>query len=381
MSKTFSKTNLKTLLTWDNVIFAIILCAIIFYFFFQVVILKTTSPQVAVTTTSMVPTYEGFDLTENYDITPHQYYDILRGDLLIVQNIPPHVGDVVVFKVQTETTPIVHRLVVERVVDGVIQFGTKGDHNPTTDIGTIGNNFGWINESQILGVVVFAIHYVGWLSLQLQNPFIRVFLIVAVLAIIVLTIFDGSNKSKEKEKNKVEKDTVAKISRKIYLKFKSYKIQIYRPTFFLLMFLVMLIGTYAGIGVANYSSNQNTVHPLIINNQVIDLRGNLVEKYSNIYLYDYELNISSSGFLNTVSKVVVQAVYNNLTTQINNQAYVWTIVYDYAGTKSINSLLEFNVTPGMANIPIETTLTYTIYSSGLLASPVKTYSLNVVVIA
>ena len=129
MSKHLNKKVLKSYLKWDNIIFIIILSVIFFYIFFQVIILKTANPQVAVTTTSMVPTYQGFDLTSNSELKPHQYYDIFRGDLLIVQNIEPHVGDVVVFNaslaeggasvncVSTPTldrcsTPIVHRLLL-----------------------------------------------------------------------------------------------------------------------------------------------------------------------------------------------------------------------------------------------------------------------------
>lgn len=382
MSHSSTKHTIKKYATWDNIIFVIILLSIASYLFFQVVILKTSSPQVAVTTTSMVPTYEGFDLTENYNLHPHQYYDILRGDLLIVQNIDPHVGDVAVFKAPGQTTPIVHRLVAERTVNGVLQFATKGDHNPTSDAGaTYGNEFGWINRSAILGVVVFSIHYLGWFSLQLQNPLIRTGLIIATIGIIALAVFDSTKSHDSKEKEKKTENTSESINKKVYLKMKSAKIQIHRPTLFFFFIVALLMTTYVGIGVVEYSGGHNTVQPSIQNNSVINLRdGANVEQFSNMYFYDYQMNISSSGFLNTVSRVVVTPIYNNLTTTVINPSYVWTIVYDYAGSKSIIPLLVFKTTSTMSNMSISTTLQYKVYSSGLLASPVKTFNRTVTVI-
>ena len=395
------KKVFKSYLKWDNVIFVIILAVIFFYLFFQVVVLKTENPQVAVTTTSMVPTYEGFDLSRNPDLKPHQYYDILRGDLLIVQNIEPHVGDVVVFNATMSVggkvvncnpvsgssipvdcvTPVVHRLIAERTVNGVKEFATKGDHNPTADVGEGGNNFGWIYRSAILGVVVFAIHHLGWFSLQLQSPFVRVLLIVAVIAIILFTLFDNSKPNKENEDfEKMDESNKPKV----FLKFKKYKIQIHRPTLFLLFLAILLTSTYVGIGVVDYSSGHNTVNWLYNtdeSNGIIDLHSESTQNYSNIYFYNYQLEISSSGFLNTVNKVEITPIYNNLTTNVVNPTYVWTIVYDYSGTKLIHAVMIFNVTNGLSNLVISTTIYFKIYSSGLLASPVQSFSVNMTVLA
>lgn len=383
MAKSSSKKSLKGFLTWDNIAFIIILGSIVIYLFFQVVILKTPSPQVAVTTTSMTPTYEGFDLTES-SLQPHQYYDILRGDLLIVQNIKPQVGDVAVFKAPNEVTPIVHRLVAERTLaNGTQEFATKGDNNPSTDASlSFGNEFGWIPESSILGVVVFAIHHIGWFSLQLQNPLIRIFLIVATLGIIILTIYDSTS---SKDKTTTEDKNLEKITKKrVFLKFKTRQFQIYRPKLFTLLLFGLLFTTYAGMGFVNYSTGHNTVQPSITNNQVINLRSNLnypFENYSNIHFYNYEMNVSSSGFLNTVNKVVVRVVYNNATTSVTNPDYVWTIVYDYSGMKLVHPILVFNVPQSLTNTSIKATVDYSVYSSGLLASPVNSFSVNILVLA
>lgn len=381
MSHSSAKKSLKRYASWDNILFIVILLSVGSYVFFQVVILKTTSPQVAVTTTSMVPTYEGFNLTENPNLQPPQYYDILRGDLLIVQNIEPHVGDVAVFKAPGQSTPIVHRLVAERMVNGTLQFATKGDNNPTSDLCMIciGNHFGWINRSAVLGIVVFDIHYLGWFSLQLENSIIRTIFIIATIGIIAYAVYD-STKSSGISKGKKQNETKS-ITKHAYLKIKSHKIQIHRPKLFFFIILGLLLTTYVGSGVVNYSTGYNTVHSSIQNNSVINLEsGTNIENFTNIYFYDYQMNIISSGFLNTVSRVVVTPIYNNVTTTVTNPSYVWTIVYDFAGSKSINPLLVFNTTSIQPNTSINTTLQYKIYSSGLLASPVRTLNINVTII-
>lgn len=384
MSHSSARKTLKRYASWDNIFFIIVLLSIGSYLFFQVVILKTANPQVAVTTTSMVPTYEGFKLTEDPNLHPHQYYDILRGDLLIIQNIEPHVGDVAVFKVSGQSTPIVHRLVAERTINSTLQFATKGDNNPTSDscMDCIGNHFGWINRSAIFGVVVFSIHYLGWFSLQLQNPIIRTGLIIATIGIIALAVYDSTKSSdSSKEKEDENASEVESTNKKVYLKIKSFKIQIHRPKLFFLMVVGLLLITYVGIGVVNYSKGNNAVQPSIKNNSVINLKsGRSIENFTNIYFYDYQMNIISSGFLNTVNRIVVTPIYNNLTTTVINPSYVWTIVYDFAGSKSIIPILVFNTTSINPSTSINTTLQYKIYSSGLLASSIKTFNINVTVI-
>ena len=208
------------------------------YVFFQVVILKTSTPQVAVTTTSMVPTYMGFDL-QDQGYSPQQYYDILRGDLLIVQNIEPRVGDVIVFSTKNldiqcpynqNSVPVVHRIVAEKNVNGNHFYETKGDHNHFTDAGDCrGLGFSWIPRSNVLGVVVFSIHYLGWFSLQLQDPFIRALLIVATIGIIVLAFYDSF---KPADKKKVTIDNNLKKKKKTYFKIKSKRLKINQSSVF-----------------------------------------------------------------------------------------------------------------------------------------------------
>ena len=93
--------SIKKYLTWDNIVFVLLLGLIVLYFLMQTFVLQTSAPQVAVTTTSMVPTYMGFDLYQDPNQSCHNgdgsCSDVFRGDLLIVQNKEPHIGDVIVF--------------------------------------------------------------------------------------------------------------------------------------------------------------------------------------------------------------------------------------------------------------------------------------------
>ena len=371
------KKIVKTYLTLDNVIFILVLGAIITYLFFQVIILKTSSSQVAVTTTSMVPTYQGFDLRRDPDNHPMQYYDIFRGDLLIIQNFEPHVGDVAIFNASIAdtnnpvnceqssqldvcATPIVHRLIAERTVNGTIEFATKGDHNPTSDAGySNGNAFGWIKRSTIFGIVVFAIHYVDWFSLLIQSSVIRIFLILAVLAIIGLMLFGSKVSSKKTTEEKSKSNPLSKNpKKKVNLILKKIKVQINRTGLFVLLFIIINSTVYAGIGLANYTSGQNTLQPSLRDNSTIDLRSDQVENYSNNYFVNYLMNISSSGFLNTVNRIEITPVYNNLSILVTNPSYIWTIVYDFSGTKLVHPVLIFNVPQNVSNVTINTTITF-----------------------
>lgn len=390
MSQSLVNKYIKKYFTLENVIFVLILSAIVFYLFFQVVILKTANPQVAVTTTSMVPTYEGYDLHQDPTLQSRPYlFDIFRGDLLIVQNIQPKVGDVIVFKVATESTPVVHRVVAEIFANGTQYFATKGDHNSVSDAGNgiNSNNFGWIPRDEVLGVVVFSIHYLGWFSLQLQDPYIRTFLIIATLGIIVLTVYESFG-SDDKSKNKSNENSKLSIKRTVFLKYNSHSFRINRSRLYAFSFILLIFLTFFGTGLVNYATGKNTVSWVRSGADeekgLIDLHSQVAENpyvvnNNDLYFYNYHILITSSGSLNFVSKVTVQAVYNNFTA-ITNPKYVWTIVYDYYGSKLINSILLFELPLNTSGHLISATLTFTVYSSGILANPPKTTHVGITVL-
>lgn len=402
MSNSSLSKTLKSYLTLENIIFVLILGSIFMYVGAQYFVFHTSNPQVAVTTTSMVPTYQGFDLTQNYDIQPAQYYDILRGDLLLVQNIEPHVGDVVVFNATMSdggnaincmvplnirsdlcTTPIVHRLVAERTVNGKVEFATKGDHNPYTDAGdSRGNNFGWIYKSAILGVVVFAIHHLGWFSLQLQSNFVRIVLIVAIAAIILFSIWDSIFPSKNKKEDEEKSKENSHKTRKVYFKIKKLHMRVNRPNISFFIVLLVILTSYLSIGMVNVATNKNTVQWLPSGpeetNGLINLRGNTPERYGTTYMYDTAILINSSGSLNFVNKLDITAVFTNAS--IKNPTYVWTIVYDYAGSKLIHAVFVFNIPANLTNKAISTNIDFTLYSTGLLAAAPYTITQHVTVL-
>lgn len=372
--------SFKRYLTWDNVVFTIILLSIIFYLFVQITVLHTSSPQVAVTTTSMVPTYEGFDLTQNYNLHPTQYYDILRGDLLIVANVEPHVGDVAIFNVANESIPVVHRLIASETINGTTYFATKGDHNSYSDAGdSRGNDFGWIDRSQIVGIVIFSIHHIGWLMTQLQNPFIQAFFLVAALVIVVILLYDFIEESDKKDIKK-------SVQKKVFILIKGRKVQINRPALFAYFLIGLTIFTYFGIGGVNFATGSNTVTWVRENSDekagIVNLNSTnnffKAEKYNNTYIYNVILLINSSGSLNFVSKVEISSVFNSLST--TNPPYIWTIVYDYYGSKLIHAAFIFTIPQNIISGSLDTTFKFTVYSSGLLASAPKVSTIHVQVV-
>ena len=130
----------------------------------------TTSPLVVVTSESMKPTLE-------------------RGDLLVLQARPEEnisLGDIIVFWMDWyPDSPIVHRVVeILKDQDGGRRFVTKGDNNPSNDIGerTI---------EDLLGVVVLRISLIGHVSLFLQSTVgFLTFVIVIIELFILSELFD-----------------------------------------------------------------------------------------------------------------------------------------------------------------------------------------------
>lgn len=81
------------------------------------------------------------------------------GSVLVVKGISGDelkVGDVIVYKIDSQKTPIVHRIIE---FNGE-EMTTKGDHNPAVDP--------W-KPNEILGKVVLKIPYLGWPKLLLSR--------------------------------------------------------------------------------------------------------------------------------------------------------------------------------------------------------------------
>ena len=83
----------------------------------------------------------------------------LKGDVLLIKGVTDdelEVGDVIVYNIQGQPVPIVHR-VVKIEGDNII---TKGDHNPSYDP--------W-EAAKIHGRTVLVIPYLGWPKLLLTE--------------------------------------------------------------------------------------------------------------------------------------------------------------------------------------------------------------------
>lgn len=152
------------------------------------------------------------------------------------------------------------------------------------------------------------------------------------------------------------------------------------------MIILLLVLSYFGFALIDYTNNANSVFWFRSNTEetkgIVDLRTVSQrystpnsEKYANIYIYNCIIEIHSSGALNFVNRVKITPIFNNFTS--TNPSYVWTITYDYAGTKQIHAAFIFNIPEKVSGIMIDTTLNFTVYSSGLLAhGPIKK-SLNI----
>ncbi|RLI58244.1 MAG: signal peptidase I [Candidatus Thorarchaeota archaeon] len=135
----------------------------------------TSSPLVVVTSDSMHPTLE-------------------VGHLLVLQAHAPediHVGDIIVYNADWHPeAPIVHRVIQIEQVGGEYRYYTKGDNNVPRDRY-------YRTYEDIVGVVVFAIPYVGYITLFLHEP-IGFFTVLAIL-IVFLFVPEILDRGKEGE--------------------------------------------------------------------------------------------------------------------------------------------------------------------------------------
>lgn len=96
-----------------------------------------------------------------------------KGDIIIVKgsrNKDYKKGDVIIFNVKEQKTPIIHRIVKieEKEINGTIEkiFSTKGDHND----GQLPYEFE-IKPEQIIGKAWLKIPWLGWVKLVFVELF------------------------------------------------------------------------------------------------------------------------------------------------------------------------------------------------------------------
>lgn len=90
-----------------------------------------------------------------------------KGDIIIVKGLKDasyKEGDIIIFRVPEQTTPIIHRIIAEN--DSI--FSTKGDHNPEQI-----EYEHTIEKGQVVGKAIARIPKLGWIKLGIVGMFQR----------------------------------------------------------------------------------------------------------------------------------------------------------------------------------------------------------------
>ena len=136
-----------------------------------------------ITTPSMTPTLNVGDLVIRGEKTPENIQvGELDGDILILKGPQYYYEngyDPRLFNYLANNTPIIHRAIDKKKVDDKWYFLTKGDNNRLPDGGLIILNDSedyylveynrstsiYISETEILGIVLFIIPFIGYLNI------------------------------------------------------------------------------------------------------------------------------------------------------------------------------------------------------------------------
>jgi len=170
------KWNQRSELIKTGFIIIIIIGATLGAFGAFTIAMGTSSPLVVVESESMIP---------NLNV----------GDLLVLQAYAPEdiiVGTIIVYIASWHDKPIVHRVVERQLVGSEYHYFTKGDNNTERD-------YGYRLYEDIVGVVVFVIPYLGYVTLFLHQPYGLAIVIVLFAALLILPEIYSMMKKKEKE--------------------------------------------------------------------------------------------------------------------------------------------------------------------------------------
>ncbi len=376
--------------------------------------LATDTPQVAVTTGSMLPVYNGYQDTGNAPVHP------FRGDLLIIKGESEYkVGDVIVFDDPRGVTkiPIVHRIIDVKVESGQVFYRTKGDNNQIAD------PF-WVPKDNVHGKVILRIPHVGWLSLLLRTDPYRYVLILLIGVIILFSAFrddseedddDAKEKNKsndddddekhegsrigasnqddmsvavgetETSKMKTSESSRVAVSQSIQVlgnpeTFKTLLSRSLRNGYvimILIVFWLYLVGNAATLAFMDNDVLLTNLDGTPLDGQAFNRNEPGVYYLRNasgmqVYGIYTSVTIISSGFFDWVQRI-------DFTTSSSSglkKTVTWTIVYAWSGEKTIDWLIlvAFPDNLDLSSVtetPIPITLEITLYSSGpLSASPI-----------
>lgn len=197
--KTSRKEYLKSAIA-----IAIIVIAVLGFFFGLRFALNTDVPVRVVESGSMCVPYDGA-----CDGWTHPFAQTLHiGDIIVIQGVDPTTisdnypnSDIIVYENPTNptATPIVHRVVAIKEINGTLYFQTKGDGNgtpwPTTvsqseyDSHTLWSTGQGVPANLVIGKVVMRIPWFGHITLFLRNNPWGLPLVVALIIILLLVEF------------------------------------------------------------------------------------------------------------------------------------------------------------------------------------------------
>ena len=94
-----------------------------------------------------------------------------RGDILVLHKQTPIVnGDIIVYSIEGEGIPIVHRVISQQVdKEGNRKYLTKGDNNPVDDRGLYPSRVHYLTDDMVVGKVIGIVPYAGYLTIMLND--------------------------------------------------------------------------------------------------------------------------------------------------------------------------------------------------------------------
>lgn len=165
--------KLRTLITQVVVLGTVVSSALMLWKFLMLCT-NSESPIVVVLTGSMEPSF-------------------YRGDLLFINwdYTNPSPGDIIVYKIDTQEIPIVHRIIALQPLDnGDYLALTKGDNNPVNDRGLYPRGNLWLKKNEILGRIRMFCPYIGLATIILNDYPLLKWVILIIMGIFVLTSKD-----------------------------------------------------------------------------------------------------------------------------------------------------------------------------------------------
>ncbi|MHA1214906.1 MAG: signal peptidase I [Candidatus Hodarchaeales archaeon] len=341
--------------------------AIVFSVGLNLFLAGSTSPQVAVTTGSMLPIYNGYQDNDGLPIYP------FRGDILLVRNVSPEdikIGDVIVFQRTNDSSdiPVVHRVIAKWEINGEFVFKTNGDNNIVPDY--------WkVYGQNIKGVVVFRIPHIGWFLIVVQSTAGR----IVILAIAIIILFYGED---DDDEDKEVETSDPKPKNKVINYRKNNRIfNFFRPKYVYSFLIGLILLIFLGTNLLSALSTPPSISLFAINDNSFehDLLSSdassplvLTNKYSwiedngnfTVFFYPIRIKILSSGLFNSIHRL-------DIAIQENKGLYSWNAVYNFIGVKTIEGgIIGYFSTSGSKTVTISITLT----CRGLLASPTRNFT-------